>query len=125
MASRPEITLPAALAVGTLVWAIHSRGLPASVDVRAASEPGDEMLETVRKRNAWMSAAVVAGISLIAKDHVIFIVGGLMVVALDIATRIDIWTDPNSNKVESGVMPQSGPGNADAETDVGNVAYIA
>lgn len=122
---RPEISIPAALAVGTIVYTVNSRGFPPSVDMRAAGQPGDEMLETVRKRNAWTAAAAVAGISLIAKDPVIFIVGGIMVVALDWMNRVDIWTDPNENKVTSGSMPQAGPGSADAETEVGNVSYIA
>lgn len=122
---RPEISIPAALAVGTIVYTVNNRGLPPSVDIRAAGQPGDEMLETVRKRNAWTAAAAVAGISLIAKDPVIFIVGGIMVVALDWMNRVDIWTDPNENKVTNSAMPQAGPGSADAETDVGSVSYIA
>jgi hypothetical protein len=99
MASRPEITIPAALATGTLVYTIYNRGMPPVLDVRAA-KVGDNNVEAVRRQNAWMAAATVAGISLIAKDATVFIVGGAMVVALDWMTRANIWTNPASGKVE-------------------------
>lgn len=122
MPARAEVSIPAALATATIVYAIHSRGLPPSVDMRAAGQPGDEMLETVRKRNAWMAAAAVAGISLVAKDPVIFIVGGVMVIALDWMNRVDIWASPATNKVESGMaVPRDAPTGMPAEA--GEMSY--
>jgi hypothetical protein len=97
--ARPEISIPAALATGTLVYTIYNRGMPPTLDVRAG-KVGDSNIEAVRKQNAWVAAATVAGISLIAKDATVFIVGGAMVVALDWLTRANIWTNPTSGKVE-------------------------
>jgi hypothetical protein len=54
----------------------------------------------VRKQNAWMAAAVVSGISLLAKDATVFIVGGAMVVGLDWLTRYANWTNPASGKLD-------------------------
>jgi hypothetical protein len=106
--ARPEISIPAALATGTLVYSIYNRGMPPVLDVRA-SKVGDGNIESVRKQNAWMAAATVAAISLIAKDATVFIVGGAMVVGLDWMTRANIWTNPATGRVE-------GPGIARAAT---------
>jgi hypothetical protein len=109
MASRPEISIPAALATATVVYSIYNRGMPPTLDVRAAGV-GDKNVEAVRKQNAWLAAATVAGISLIAKDATVFIVGGAMVVALDWMTRANIWTNPESGKVEGpGVLRLATP----------------
>ena len=96
MPSRPDISIPAGLATATLVFALYNRGLPSSADMRATEE-GENKLESVRKQNAWMAAATVGGISLIAKDPAIFLMGGAMVVALDWMTRTNIWTNPITN----------------------------
>lgn len=109
MASRPEISIPAALATGTLVYTIYNRGLPPILDMRAA-KVGDPNVEAVRKQNVWMAAATVAGISLIAKDATVFIVGGAMVVVLDWMTRANIWTNANTGRVEGpGVLRMATP----------------
>jgi len=97
--ARPEISIPAALATGTVVIALYQRGMPPVLDVRSG-KVGDSNVEAVRKQNAWMAAAAVAGISLIAKDATVFIVGGAMVVVLDWMTRANIWTNPATGRVE-------------------------
>jgi hypothetical protein len=97
---KPEVSIPIALAVGTLVWTIYNRGLPPNVDVRAGGH-SDEKVESVRKQNAWMAASTVAAISLIARDPNIFIVGGAMTVAADWAVRINNMTNPVTNTLES------------------------
>lgn len=99
MASRAEISIPTGLAVGTLVYTIYNRGMPPALDMRAAPA-GDPTVESVRKQNAWLAAATVAGVSLIAKDATVFIIGGVMVVALDWMTRANVWTNPISGKIE-------------------------
>lgn len=97
--ARPEISVPAALATGTVVIALYQRGMPPALDVRAA-QVGDQNVEAVRKQNAWMAAATVSAISLIAKDATVFIVGGAMVVILDWATRANVWTNPVTGRMD-------------------------
>lgn len=109
MASRPEISIPAALATGTLVYTIYNRGLPPALDLRA-TKVGDPTVEAVRKQNVWTAAAAVAGISLIAKDATVFIVGGAMVVILDWMTRANIWTNAQTGRVEGpGILRMATP----------------
>ena len=56
-------------------------------------KPGDATIEATRRQNAWLAAGTVAGVSLIAKDPTVFIIGGSMVVALDWLTRTNNWTN--------------------------------
>lgn len=99
MALKPEMSLTTALATGTVVYAIYNHGGVPIVDQRVSPQ-GDGNLEAVRKQNAWVAASVVAGISLLAKDATVFIVGGAMVIALDWATRAAIWTNPLSGRID-------------------------
>lgn len=100
MALRPEVSLPVALATGTVVYTIYNQGLPGQADMRAHGAVGDGTLQTVRKQQLWTAAAVVAGISLIAKDATVFIVGGAMVVGLDWITRANIFTNPLTGGID-------------------------
>lgn len=108
MASKPEISIPAAIAVGTIVYTIQGRHLAPGVDLRSQAA-GDELAETARKQSSWLAAATVGGISLIARDPVIFIVGGLFVIGLDWMARANIWADPTTNKIDpSAANPAAG-----------------
>lgn len=100
--ARPEISIPAALATGTLVVSLYQRQLPPGADLRAAPA-GDETVEAARKQNAWMAAGIVSAISLIARDATIFIVGGTLVVGLDWLSRANIWTNPVTGTFDPSV----------------------
>jgi len=99
MALKPEVSLPVALATGTLVYALYSRGLPSTADIRVGKQ-GDPDIDAIRRQNAWMAAAVVSGISLMARDATVFIVGGAMVVGLDWFTRYANYTNPLTGRVD-------------------------
>jgi len=99
MGLKPEVSIPVALATGTVVYTIYNRGLPSTADVRVGKQ-GDDTIDAVRKQNAWMAAGVVSGISLLAKDATVFIVGGAMVVALDWFTRYANWTNPLTGRLD-------------------------
>jgi predicted NBD/HSP70 family sugar kinase len=94
---KPEVSIPVALATGVLVWGIYANVTPTMLDLRAAP-PNDEMADGARKSAAWTSAAAVAGISLIAKDPVIFIVGGAFVIMADWLTRHNIAVNPDTGR---------------------------
>lgn len=94
MPRRPEVSIGLGLAVATIVLAVNSR-LPSQPDIRVG-EPGDKDLEASRKQAAWVAAGIVSGISLIAKDPTIFIIGGITVIGMDWITRVNNWHDPVS-----------------------------
>lgn len=106
---KPEISLPAALATGTLVWTIQGRHLGNQLDIRGNERVGDELVESARRQASWTAAAAVSGISLIARDPVIFIVGGAMVIALDMLTRYNNLVSPLTNRFDPSAGAQVAP----------------
>lgn len=78
---KPEVSLGVGLATAAVVYGVYSTALPTVADIRTA-DVGNEDAASAEKSAAWMSAAVVGGISLIAKDPTVFILGGTMIVAL-------------------------------------------
>lgn len=109
MALSREVSLGTGLAVAGLVWGIYNSALPSVAETRVAS-PNDNDLAAAERTATWTAAAVVSGISLLAKDPTVFVLGGSMVVAL-------AWWHRHSNLLDSSlrktVMPDySNTGNA-------------
>jgi hypothetical protein len=121
---KPEVSLGLGLATGAVVYGTWQHFVPNQANVRVG-KPGDETLEKARKQAAWFSAAIVGGISLIAKDPTIFIIGGVMVVGLDWATRSNNWTNPLSGRIELNPFTVERPGAPAAapESDVSPGIY--
>lgn len=92
MALKPEISLPVGLATAAVVYGIYMNALPPVVDLRA-TPANDSQVASTEKAAAWTAAAVVGGISLIAKDATVFIIGGSMIVALS-------WWNKHANMVD-------------------------
>jgi hypothetical protein len=99
MALRPEVSLPTALATAAIVFVTYDHALPSIADSRCGGM-NDDHLSSCEKQAAWTSAAIVGGISLIAKDPNVFIIGGAMIIALS-------WWHRHANAVnpDSGMIP--------------------
>jgi hypothetical protein len=91
MSLKPEVSLTVGLAVGALVYGVYSNALPTVADIRVSNE-SDPDIAAAEQLAAWTSAAVVAGVSLIAKDPTVFVIGGSMVIALS-------WWHRHANEV--------------------------
>lgn len=98
---KSETSIMAGLATAALVYGIYSNATPTIADIRVA-KPHDSDIESSRKLAAWTSAAVVAGVSLIAKDGTIFVMGGAMVIVLD-------WWHRHANEVNPLVSRATAP----------------
>jgi hypothetical protein len=105
---KPEISLPVAAAVATLVYGIYTQATPTIADIRVA-KPGDANIESARKGAAWAAAGSVAAISLITKDPTVFTVGGAMVILMDWWTRHANEVDPATGKAGSGLGSPMAP----------------
>jgi len=79
---KAEVSVVAGLSVASIVYAVYSNMTPNIADIRVA-KPNDPDVDATRKAAAWTSAAIVAGVSLVAKDGTIFVIGGAMVIAMD------------------------------------------
>ena len=118
MALKVETSVVAGLATAALVYSIYSNATPTIADIRVA-KPHDADIESSRKLAAWTSAGVVAGISLIAKDGNIFVMGGVMVIILD-------WWHRHANEVNPMVARATAPDAipvATQESDPGAYGY--
>lgn len=92
MALKREVSLGVGLATAALVWGIYQVGLPSIAEARVAA-PRDADLSGAERAATGISAAVVAGVSLIAKDPTVFILGGAMTVAMS-------WWHRHANHVD-------------------------
>lgn len=83
---KPEVSLPVGLGVATVVYAIFNNATPPVADTRSLpANNGD--IDSSNDQAAWISAGIVSGISLIAKDPVIFWIGSVAVVTMTWWTR--------------------------------------
>jgi hypothetical protein len=82
----PEVSIGVGLAVGTVVYGIYQGALPPVADVRSLDAHNQDVAASERMAG-WTAAAVVAGISLLAKDGTVFIIGGSMVIAMSLWHR--------------------------------------
>lgn len=81
MALKRETSLAVGLATGALVWGVYNNALPSIAEMRVS--PAHDAHADVTERTATAtSVAIVAGISLIAKDPTVFILGGAMTLVL-------------------------------------------
>lgn len=121
---KPEVSLPIAAATATIVFGIFQTTNPSVAETRVTS-PGNPALDSSRKTATWISAVVVAGISLLAADPTIFIVGGAMVVTMDAVHRHANVVNPATNKMViggTGSATAAYPGNGAAVTDQAGAA---
>lgn len=81
MALKPDASVMVGLATGAVVYGIYVNALPPIADVRSVPE-NEPNVDAAERTAAWMSAAVVSGISLITRDMTVFIIGGSLVIAL-------------------------------------------
>jgi 4-amino-4-deoxy-L-arabinose transferase-like glycosyltransferase len=83
---KQEDALLTGLAVAAVVGGIYAVHVP-TVAASRASAPGNMHIEASRKSATWTAAVVVVGASLLAKDPTVFVIGGVVVIALDFAHR--------------------------------------
>ncbi len=98
---KPEISIPAALALGVAVYGIYQVNLPSLTEVRAA-DMNDPHIESAERAATWESLGLVSTISLIAKDPTIFTIGGIITIAL-------AWKYRHGNLVNPATGRATGP----------------
>lgn len=101
--STPEVSLGTGLAVAVLAYGVFEQHLPPTADIRTC-ESGNRDVHASAKSAAWISAAAVAGVSLVSKDGTIFTIGGLAILALYWTTQHANHVSPLTGKVNSGGM---------------------
>jgi hypothetical protein len=98
MALSEEYSLMGGLAVGAVVFAVHSNFTPDIADIQAMPA-GTPDIDTAERKATIISAGVVAGISLLAKDPTIFVIGSAVTIAMALATRHANFMDGAAGKL--------------------------
>jgi 4-amino-4-deoxy-L-arabinose transferase-like glycosyltransferase len=88
-----EAALGLGLGSAALVWTVYN-GICPSVSDTKASAPQDSILTGSERTAAFISAGLVGGIALIAKDPTVFVIGGVALLALSWAHRHANVFDP-------------------------------
>lgn len=100
---KPENSMIAGLAVVGLVIANYNlHNGSASAVALSPAEAGAGNLTTSNKKAGWSSLILVAGISLLAHDANIFILGAAAVIAMHSSYLHSIAVSPSVNAIVSG-----------------------
>ena len=82
MALSQESSILVGLAVGSSAWVAHQMGLPSVADIRTL-DSNNRDVEKAERTAAAVSAGLITGVALVAKDPGVFIIGGIMFVAIN------------------------------------------
>lgn len=119
MSLKPEFSIMGGLAVGAIVFAIHSNATPTQADIQALPA-GTPDVDRAERNATWLSAGVVSAVSLLAKDPTIFILGSAMTVGMALWTRHSNWTESIGGKYLTGADAQkAGSANTGPAPEVG------
>jgi hypothetical protein len=105
MALKRETSVGVGLAVMGLSWAVYTQVTPRVADLRV-SRPNEVNALAAEKTARWTAGAIVVGVSLVTRDATVFIMGGIMVVALS-------WMHRQANMVNpatAGAFAPIAPG---------------
>lgn len=105
MALSPPASIGTGLAVAGVVLALHSNSTPSMADMQGLPA-GNVDVDVTERKATWMGIGVVSGISLLAKDPTVFVIGSAMVIGLAFATRHAVWTDSASGLLNAGAGQQ-------------------
>jgi hypothetical protein len=82
----PQGSIVASLATGIMVYAIYDRSLPDAATIHA-TDANDINIEASRKKATITSAGLISVVTLLTKDVNVFILGGVVLFALDFHAR--------------------------------------
>jgi hypothetical protein len=120
MALKPEYGVMSGLAVSAVVFAVHQNATPTQADIQALPA-GTPDIDRAERKATYISAGVVAGISLLAKDPTIFIIGSAATIAMALWTRNSNWTESIGGKYlspsEASQAGSANTGPAPVETE--------
>jgi hypothetical protein len=95
MALKPEFGIMAGLAVGGVVLAVHTQATPTQADIQAMPA-GNKDVDQAERKATIVSVGIVSGISLLAKDPTIFLIGSAATLAMAVWSRHSNWTESAS-----------------------------
>lgn len=92
MALKPEASVIGGLAVAALVFGIHQQATPTQADLQALPA-GTPDVDRANRTATWISVVAVSGISLLARDPGIFLLGSAATIAMKVWGDHSIHTE--------------------------------
>lgn len=111
MALKQESALLTGLGVAAVVLGITAVHMP-TVAAARASAPDNKHIDSARKTQTAIAAGVVVLASLLAKDPTVFVIGGTVVIAVDMAHRLANHTDNQTGKLVTAANAAPAPSDA-------------
>lgn len=118
MSLEPPASIATGLAVAAVVYAIHSNMTPSTADIQSLPA-GNKDVDSSQKKATWLSIGIVSGISLLAKDPTIFVIGSFAVIGMNLITHHANWTESKTG------MLQLSPGQSTTANDMSDVEAMA
>jgi hypothetical protein len=97
---EPDGSIVVGLATGIAMYAIYDRALPDAATMHA-TDAGDINIEAGRKKATLTAAGVLSIVTLLTKDVNVFILGGVVLFALDFHARHANATNPQTGNLVS------------------------
>src|SRR5260221_12453582 len=94
----PDTSVLLGVANGAIILGIYQHNLPNTASVRTA-DPHDKDIEGSRKMAAWTSAAFLAFMYLLTRDRNSFLIGGLILAAVNIKNKHSNRLNPPTRKM--------------------------
>jgi hypothetical protein len=102
---KAEVSIPVGLATAAVVYAVFSNATPTIADIRSAPANNTDIASSERMATI-LSIAIVGGISLIARDANVFIIGGAATIGMALWTRHANGVNPATGKLQvAGAVP--------------------
>lgn len=115
-ALKPDSAVMVGLASGAVIAAIYQTSVPNMADIRTAS-PHNSDVEAARKRAAYKSAGLLGLIFLMTRDVNSFLIGGMMLGAIDLHVKHANAVHPATGKIApaGGSITDAGAPSGNAE----------
>lgn len=97
---KPDGSIILGVATGILVYAVYDHSLPPTAVIQA-TDARDINVEAARKKAAWASAGVLSAITLLSRDVNVFVLGAVVLFALDMHTRHANASNPATGQLVS------------------------
>lgn len=102
MALKPDAAIMSGLAVAGVVYSIHANFTPTQADIQGLPA-GNKDIDQSERKATWLSIGVVSGVSLLAKDPTVFVMGSAMTIAMALFTRQATWTESRIGSIVPGI----------------------
>lgn len=96
---RPDTSVLLGVANGALIASIYDKTIPSIASVRTA-DSHDADIEASRKHAAWASAGVLGFMFLLTRDRNSFLIGGLVLAAVDLIVKHANGINPTTGTLD-------------------------